>query len=392
MTKANFDEPISRIGKHSGKWDALGTKYDISPDDGLAMWVADTEFKPPQAVLDALSDMVDHGVFGYYGDQTSYKRAICGWMERRHDWKIDPSWIFNSHGLVTGVGLAVQTWTTPSDAVILFTPVYHAFARVLEANGRRIHESVLVNNNGHYELDLDTLESSLKGDERMLIFCSPHNPGGRVWTRDELAAVCAFCIKHDLILISDEIHHDLVFEGHKHTVMPLVSDAIRSRLVVMSATTKVFNLAGGHCGNVIIEDEKLRAEFSASMKALGISENCFGLVMAEAAYNHGEEWLEELLAYLEENKRIFDAGLNALPGVRSMNLEATFLAWVDFSGTGMSMEEVIERVEKVAKIATNYGPTFGSGGAMFLRFNIGCRREQIIDAVERMQKAFGDLQ
>ena len=221
MTKPNFDEPISRIGKHSGKWDALGTKYDISPDDGLAMWVADTEFKPPQAVLDALSDMVDHGVFGYYGDQTSYKQAICGWMKRRHNWTVDPSWILNSHGLVTGVGLAIQTWTKPDDAVILFTPVYHAFARVLEANRRRIHESVLANQNGRYELDLDALESSLKGDEKMLIFCSPHNPGGRVWSPEELKAVCDFCIKHDLILISEVHRVDFIafdrrqFVGHR---------------------------------------------------------------------------------------------------------------------------------------------------------------------------------
>ena len=392
MTKPNFDEPISRIGMRSGKWDALESKYNMSSDEGLAMWVADTEFKPPQAVLDALTGMVDHGVFGYYGDQTSYRNAICSWMERRHDWAIEPDWIFNTHGLVTAVALGIQTWTKPDDAVIIFTPVYHAFGRVINANGRRIHESELTNIDGRYELDLDALEASLQGDEKMLIFCSPHNPGGRVWTKDELQSVCDFCIKHDLLLMSDEIHHDLVFDDNKHTVMSNVCDEINSRLVTLSATTKVFNLAGGHCGNTIIEDPKLRAEFGATMRAGGMSENIFGLVMAEAAYNHGEEWLEEQLAYLTENRRVFDEGINAIPGLRSMNLEATFLAWVDFSGTGMSPKEFTDRVEKIAKIATNHGHTFGSGGENFLRFNIGCPRAHIVDAVARMQKAFGDIQ
>lgn len=392
MTKPNFDEPISRIGMRSGKWDALKTRYNMSSDEGLAMWVADTEFKPPQAVLDALTGMVDHGVFGYYGDQTSYRNSICSWMKRRHNWTIEPDWIFNTHGLVTAVALGIQTWTKPDEAVIIFTPVYHAFARVIDANGRRIHESELVNNNGRYELDLETLEASLKGDEKMLVFCSPHNPGGRVWTKDELQAVCDFCIEHDLLLMSDEIHHDLVFDDNKHTVMSNVCREINSRLVTLSATTKVFNLAGGHCGNTIIEDPKLRAEFGATLRAGGMSENIFGLVMAEAAYNHGEEWLEEQLAYLTENRRVFDEGINAIPGLRSMNLEATFLAWVDFSGTGMSAKEFTDRVEKQAKIATNHGHTFGSGGDNFLRFNIGCPRAHIVDCIERMQKAFGDIQ
>ena len=392
MTKPNFDEPISRIGMRSGKWDALETRFNMSTDEGLAMWVADTEFKPPQAVLDALTGMVDHGVFGYYGDQTSYRNAICSWMKRRHDWAIEPNWIFNTHGLVTAVALGIQTWTKPEEAVIIFTPVYHAFARVINANNRRVHESELINNNGRYELDLETLEASLKGDEKLLVFCSPHNPGGRVWTKEELQSVCDFCIKNDILLMSDEIHHDLVFDDNKHTVMSNVCDEINSRLVTLSATTKVFNLAGGHCGNAIIEDPKLRAQFGATMRAGGMSENIFGLVMADAAYNYGEEWLEEQLTYLTENRRVFDEGINAIPGLQSMNLEATFLAWVDFSGTGMSAQEFTNRVEKEAKIATNHGHTFGSGGEQFLRFNIGCPRAQIEDAVARMQKAFGDIQ
>ncbi|MDZ7823749.1 MAG: MalY/PatB family protein [Ahrensia sp.] len=392
MTKPDFDTPINRIGTNCSKWDALESIYKIPADEGLAMWVADMEFHPPQAVLDELTNMVDHGVFGYYGDQTSYKNAIASWMARRHQWTVDPAWIFTTHGLVNAVAFCVQTWTKPSEAVILFTPVYHAFARTIKANGRRVHESPLVNTDGRYTFDLSALEASLQGDEKMLIFCSPHNPGGRVWTREELQGICDFCIKHNLLLVSDEIHHDLVFGNTKHTVMAHISEAVKSRLVMLTASSKTFNMAGAHCGNVIIEDAVLRNQFDETLKANGISPNSFGIRMTEAAYKSGDEWLEALLDYLTENRRVFDAGINAIPGLHSMALEATYLAWVDFSGTGMDREEFTSRVERVAKIAANHGPTFGSGGENFMRFNIACPRAQIEDAVKRMGEAFADLQ
>ncbi len=388
----NFDEVIDRRNTHSAKWDAMEPLYGVSKDDGISMWVADMDFKPPQAVSDAVQAMVDHGVFGYYAMDDSYRAAICGWMQRRHSWTVDPAWIFTTHGLVNGTALCVQTWSDVGDGVILFTPVYHAFSKILNANNRRIVESELVNNNGRYEMDLVALEGQLQGDEKMVILCSPHNPGGRVWDVNELKALADFCVKHDLILVSDEIHHDLVFGDNKHTVMPLAAPEISNRLVMMTATTKTFNIAGSHSGNVIIEDSKLRGEFAATMLAGGVSPNSFGLMMAEAAYNEGEEWLEELLAYLDENRRIFDAGINAIPGLSSMQLSSTYLAWVDFSGTGMERQEFTRRIEKEAKIAANYGPTFGKGGENFLRFNIATRRALVEEAVARIQAAFSDLQ
>jgi cystathionine beta-lyase len=392
VERTNFDERINRVGTHSSKWDALESTYNLKPDDGIPMWVADMEFKPPQAVISALSGMVDHGVFGYYGDRSSYHDAIAGWMQRRHGWAIEPSWIFTTHGLVHGTAMCVQTYTQPGEGVILLTPVYHAFARVIRANNRRLVESPLINNEGRYELDLDTLQGELKGDEKMLIFCSPHNPGGRVWTKQELAAVCAFCEKNNLLLVSDEIHHDLVYGGTKHTVMPHVAKCITSNLIMMTAGSKTFNMAGGHTGNVIIEDTTLRAQFDAAMRAGGLSPNSFGVVMTEAAYNHGDDWLKALLGYLDENRKLFDAGINAIPGLESMALEATYLAWVDFSGTGMAHDEIIKRVHTTARIATSDGPTFGKGGENFLRFNFACPRTQLEEAISRMQDAFSDIQ
>lgn len=388
----NFDEIIDRRGTHTSKWDMMEPLYGISPDDGIAMWVADMDFKPPQCVLDAVTGMVDHGVFGYYADYDSYKQAICGWMARRHGWTVDPSSIFTTHGLCNGTALCVKSYTDPGDAVVLFTPVYHAFARIIKAADRDVTECVLKNNDGHYEMDFDAYEDVLTGKEKMLILSSPHNPSGRVWTQTELQQVADFCVKHDLVLVSDEIHQDLVYAGNKHIPMPNAVPEIADRLVVMTATSKTFNIAGVHTGNVIVQDPKLRQKFAKSMSALSVSANSFGLYMAEAAYNEGDEWADALVAYLAENKRVFDEGVNAIPGLKSMNLEATYLAWVDFSGTGMSPAEFTERVHKVAKIAPNLGPTFGTGGENFLRFNIGCPRSVIEDAVARLQDAFADLQ
>ena len=226
----------------------------------------------------------------------------------------------------------------------------------------------------------------------MVILCSPHNPGGRVWTRDELEGVVAFAKRHDLILVSDEIHHDLVYPGVTHTPMANVAGA-EERLIMMTATSKTFNIAGTHCGNVIIPDETLRAKFAARMAGLGLSPNSFGLHMTEAAYSpEGAKWADAVLEYIDGNRQIFDAGINAIPGLASMKMEATYLAWVDFSGTGMAREEFTDRVSKEAKIAVNQGPTFGSGGENFLRFNLATPRAHVEEAVKRMQAAFGDLQ
>ncbi|WP_296417958.1 MalY/PatB family protein [Pseudooctadecabacter sp.] len=388
----SFDTPIDRRGTHCVKWDMMEPIYGVDANDGIAMWVADMEFRPPQCVQDAVKAMHDHGVYGYFGDDSKYLAAIQWWMDTRHGWKIEPEWVFTTHGLVNGTAMCVDAFTAPGDGVVLFTPVYHAFAKVINAAGREVVECQLTNDGGRYEFDFDAYDAQMTGNERMVILCSPHNPGGRVWTKGELRAVAAFAKRHDLILVSDEIHHDLTFPGHKHTPMAHI-DGIEDRLITMTATTKTFNIAGSHSGNVIIEDPDLRRQFGARMAALGLSPNSFGLFMAEAAYSpEGAAWVDDLRAYLDGNRKAFDAGVNAIPGLASMPLEATYLAWVDFSGTGMSRDEFTRRVQQDAKIAVNHGPTFGTGGDDFLRFNFAAPRAQIDEAVARLAKAFGDLQ
>ena len=241
-------------------------------------------------------------------------------------------------------------------------------------------------------MDLDALAAALTGRERMVVLCSPHNPGGRVWSRDELRALADFCAAHDLLLVSDEIHHDLVLSADRHVPMPLAAPEIADRLVMLTAATKTFNLAGALTGNVIIADPALRSRFAAAHAAAGTGPNRFGLLAVTAAYAEGAPWLDALRGYLAGNARHFAAGVAAIPGVAPMPLDATYLAWVDFAGTGMDPAEFTARVERDARIAPSRGAAFGAGGETYLRFNLATPRARIDEAVRRLQAAFADLQ
>ncbi len=389
----DFDEVIDRRGTHSSKWDTMEELYGVSPDSGLSMWVADMDFRAPKIIQEKLHGINSHGIYGYYGDYKEYNNSIKWWMKNRHNWEIDTSWIFTTHGLVNGTGLCIDAFTKPGDGIILFTPVYYQFSNLVEAARRKVVECPLKLIDNHYHFDFVAYERNLSGDEKMVILCSPHNPGGRVWTKNELQEVAKFAKKHDLVLVSDEIHHDLVYPNKSHTVMPIADPSVCDRLVMMTATTKTFNIAGAHSGNVIIPNPNLRQKFSQRIKALGISPNSFGLFMATAAYSpEGAQWLDELLHYIDGNRVIFDREVNKIPGLSSMPLEGTYLAWVDFSGTGMEEEEFIYRVQEKAKIAVNHGSTFGTGGEKFLRFNLATPRTLVVEATNRLKDAFSDLQ
>lgn len=393
MTTPDFDQIIERRGTNCNKWDDMEAIYGVPAGEGLAMWVADMDFRPPASVQRAVERLAAHGVYGYPAQNPDYLPSIQWWMENRHGWQIEPDWIVTALGLVNGTALAVDCFTEPGDRVILMTPVYHAFARVIRAQGREVAEFPLATEGGRYVMDWDNWAQLLTGREKMLILCSPHNPGGRVWTAEELRQVADFCAAHDLLLISDEIHHDLVMPGHKHHVMANVAPDIADRLITLTAATKTFNLAGAHVGNAIIADPKLRAAYKARMLGLGLSTGMFGTDMAAAAYSpEGAAWLDALIPYIDANRRLFDDGVNAIPGLVSMPLQATYLSWVDFSGTGMDAAEVRTRVAKGAKIAANAGETFGLGGEGFMRFNLATPRANVEQAVARLRTAFADLQ
>lgn len=390
----DFDTVIERRATNCSKWDGMERIYGVPADTGLAMWVADMDFSTAPVIQDALRAMANHGVFGYGDGDAAYRQAIVDWMATRHGWSdIPPSSVFTTNGLVNAISLCLDVYTRPGDGVVLFTPVYHAFARSIRRAGREVVEYELANTDGRYELDIAAWDSQMTGAETMAILCSPHNPGGRVWTVDELCAIADFCTRHGLILISDEIHQDLVFPGSKHTPMPVAAPEALDRTIILNAPSKTFNIAGVHVGQVIIPDPALRKPFADRLAALSLSPGTVALEMTTAAYSDaGAAWLDDLILYLDGNRKLFDQGIDGIPGLKSMALEATYLAWVDFKDTGMTPEEFKSRVQSAAGIAANHGETFGKGGESFLRFNLATPRSRVIEAVERLQTAFKDLQ
>ena len=385
----DFDTVIDRRGTGNEKWDGMEARYGVSPDDGLAMWVADMEFRPPPAVNEVLRAAADHGIHGYPGGLDSYYNAVGGWMERRHGWVVQPEWIVPTHGIVNAVNLAVQAFCKPGDKVIVQPPVYYPFFSAITSNGCEVFNNRLMRVGDEYAMNFNELDHLVDDSTSMLILCSPHNPGGRVWTAQELERLAEICIANDILIVSDEIHHDLVFEG-KHTVLASLSPEIASRTITCTSASKTFNLAGTMTGNVIISDDSLRRRFQLQMAKCGLhGPNRFGPMAAEAAYNEGEGWLEELLAYLKVNRDLVDETVrDRMPGVTSMPLQGTYLSWLDFFGTDLPMEEIVRRVQEDARLALNHGPTFGTGGLDHMRLNFACPRSMLEEALGRLVGAF----
>ena len=389
----DFDAAVERRGTHSSKWDGLKAATGVDPADGIAMWVADMDFPAPPPVRARLAAAVEHGVFGYYGDDASWRAAACGWARARHGWDVDPDWLTPSPGVCAALAFAVQAYSAPGEAVAMFAPVYHQFAKVTRAAGRRAVEIPLAQVQGRFAMDLDAAAAALPADARLVLLCNPHNPGGTVWTPDELRALAAFCAERDLVLVSDEIWRDLVYPGAAHSVTALAAPDCAHRIVTCSAPSKTFNIAGGSCAEVAIPDPELRRRYRAAANAAhGLGSNMFGYLAAEAAYEGGGPWLEALLPYLAGNRDRFHAGLaEAVPGARPMALQSTYLSWVEFSGTGLPQDEVMRRLRDVAKIGVNEGATFGPGGERCARFNFACPRATVEAALDRLSAAFSDL-
>ena len=386
----DFDRVIDRCGTHSIKWDGMEARLGLTDPDTIPMWVADMDFAAPPAVNAAIQGLAEHGVHGYYGNDAPARQAVCNWMQDRHGWEVDPDWISWVHGLVAGIGFCIQAYTDPSDGVVVFSPVYHMFGNTVRASGRTLIESQLVEVQGRYEMDLEALARDLPPNSKLVLLCSPHNPGGRVWSADELRALAMFCAERDLILVSDEIHHDLVYEGATHVATARAAPEIADRLVTLAAPTKTFNIAGALTGEVIIENPELRARFAKAKAACGSgASNRFGLVCLEAAYTGGAPWLDALLPYLRANRdRLDQAVAQSMPGVRTMALQSTYLSWLDFSGLGRDMAEVAKTVEHGARIGVNRGPSFGKGGETWLRFNFACPRATLDTALTRLAETF----
>ena len=389
----DFDCVIERRGTHAAKWDVTARVSGIEAPDMIPMWVADMDFAAPPGVTEALAAEVARATHGYYADTGSWTAALADWITRRHGWRVDPGWVSPTPGVVSGLGLILQTVSAPGDEVVVFPPAYHAFRKIILANERRILDAQLVEANGRYCMDLIALRAKLTPRTKVVFFCSPHNPGGTVWSADEIRALAAFCAEHDLILVSDEIHCDLILDGAKHTPTIVAAPEVADRLITCLAATKTFNLAGAHVGACVTSNPALKRRLDARIAASGLSSyNRFGMIATEAAWRTGAAWLDALLPYLSAARDLFDARIEAAaPGARSMRLAATYLAWVDFSATGLTPEEVAARVKTRARIFASPGQQFGPGGETWLRFNFATPRPILEQALARLDDAFADL-
>lgn len=386
--KHNFENVINRRDTRSYKWDQSDKLF--GDQDILPMWVADMDFAAPPAVIEALRKRVDHGVFGYTIRPRSYYDAITGWMKKRHHWEIKQEWITTSPGVVTALSLLVTQLTKPGEKVIIQTPVYPPFHSVVTRNDRILVENPLLLKDNTYSIDFTGLEQLMMDpDVKVMLLCNPHNPVGRVWKREELQKIGELSLKHDVFIISDEIHCDLVFKGFQHIPFASLSDEFAKNSITCIAPTKTFNIAGIQASNVIIPDASYRKQYNDKLSTLSLHmESCFGLAAVEAAYTEGEDWLDELLDYLYDNlEYTLNYFSRLLPEISVIRPEGTYLVWLDCRHLGLSVNQLKDLMYKHAKVAFNEGSTFGRNGEGFLRMNIACPRSTLIEGLNRFEQA-----
>ncbi len=387
----DFDDQLALRGTHASKYDALIKACGVDDPDAIPMWVADMDFTAAPAIRDALLKEVERGYFGYFGGPEAANDAVAGWYRRQHGWEFDASWVRYTHGVVSGFGDALAACTAPGDAIVLFSPVYHAFYRQAQAMGREVLESPLRIENGRFEMDLDGLSAALTENVKLVVLCSPHNPGGRVWSAEEIRQVADFCLERGLFLISDEIHMDLLFPGETFVPTAVAAPHIAERLVVLSAASKGFNLAGAETGFLVTPDPALRKKLDAVILDRESTPNRFGMAALTAAFTECDDWSDAVRAYLAENFRVFSARMNALAGVSVMDMTSTYLAWVDFTPLGMSDPEIMRRIVE-AGVVPSPGSQFGTGGTGHMRFNLALPRPTLETAISRLEDAFRDIQ
>ncbi|UCG04032.1 MAG: pyridoxal phosphate-dependent aminotransferase [Candidatus Heimdallarchaeota archaeon] len=395
MTKIDFsifDEVIDRSNTGSIKWDPFYLTKIFGKEDLLPLWVADMDFRAPQPVIDALVTRVKHGIFGYTGpDPSKYNNSVINWFKRRHNWDLHEDWLVFSPGIVQACTYIIQRFTDPGDKVIIQDPVYYPFASIIKNNGRQVLSNQLILDDSYYRMNYEDLEEKAKDPRaRALILCSPHNPIGRVWSKEELSKLGEICLENDVLVISDEIHCDLIYPKHKHIVYASISEELAQQSITCTAGSKTFNLAGFQHSNVIIPNEKLHENFKVQMEALALTiPNAFGALALQVAYDEGEEWLSSLIQVLERNLNFLKSFINKnLPSVSVIEPEGTYLVWLDFRAFELDSKELEKKILEEAKLALDSGYKFGAGGEGFERINIACPLSILEESLERISKAF----
>ncbi|MBC2745064.1 MAG: pyridoxal phosphate-dependent aminotransferase [Desulfosarcina sp.] len=405
MIKYNFDQEINRKGTQSAKWGVIqdpdnpsrwhATDDYFGENRVLPLWVADMDFPAPQPVVDALVRRAQHGIYGYTIRTGSYDRAVVEWMKRRHGWEIEPGWIVSTPGVVPAVNFLVRTFTGPGKKVLIQRPVYYPFFNAIENNGGEIISSSLILNDGRYEMDFKDFEKKAADPAvTLFILCSPHNPVGRVWTREDLAQVGEICLKHRVLVVADEIHADLLYKGVTFTSFAAISEEMAWNTVVCTAPSKTFNLAGLHTSNIIIPNPSLMHRFQQTLNSCGMGKwaNPFGVLACETAYREGEPWLEQVMVYIEDNLDYLQEFIeNNIPGIRVIRPEGTYLVWLDCRELGLDKWALKRLMMNKARIFPDEGFIFGPEGEGFERINIACPRSILKDALERIRRAVTGL-
>jgi cystathionine beta-lyase len=383
----DFDRVLDRRGTHSLKWDYCERTFGL--DDVIPMWVADMDFEAPPAVVEAIRSRAAHGAYGYPSTPGSFWRSAVDWLAARHRWEIEREWLARSPGVVPALSLCVNAFTSPGDGIVVQPPVYYPFFWAVQNNGRQLVRNPLRNEAGRYVMDLADLESKIDARTRMVILCSPHNPVGRVWTRGELQALGEVCERHDLIVLADEIHMDLVLRGHRHVPFASVSERLAARTITCVAPSKTFNIAGFSTSLVIASNPDLLKRYNSQLSASGLGlGSLFGTIGLEAAYRHGAGWLDYLLEYLDGNVSLMERFIgDRLPMLRFVRPEGTYLALIDCRALGLDQATLDEFFLRSARVYFDSGPMFGAEGAGFERINFGCPRATLQEALERIAEA-----
>ena len=387
----NFDEIIDRRNTSCLKYDfAVERGYPTNIDP---FWVADMDFRAPQPVIDEIVRRAQHGIFGYTNPKDDYRQTLLDWFRTYHSWTPSSQSLILTPGVVFALCMAVRAFTKPGEAVLIQQPVYYPFTESIRDNGRELVNSPLILKDGHYTIDFADFEQKIQDHQvRLFLLCSPHNPAGRVWTREELLQMASICACHDVLIVADEIHHEFIRPGFHHTVLASLSPAIAERVITCTAPSKTFNLAGLQLSNIFIENTALRRKFRQEVTAAGYSQpNALGLFAAQAAYAHGREWLTELLAYLEGNYQFTRQFLQReLPHVKLIEPEGTYLLWLDFSYYGLSDEALDETIIHKANLWLDSGHIFGPAGSGFQRLNIACPRSILEKGLRQLASAFSE--
>lgn len=387
----NFNKIIDRTNNFSAKWSEMNKNFGTN--DLLPMWVADMDFLTAPCIMEALKDRLEQGIFGYTTRPSSYNESIVNWLDNRFSWKIKKEWLMFSPAVITSISLLIQNLTQKNDKIMIQEPVYSPFHNIVELNERDLVISPLIKlDDGSYIMDYEDIEAKIK-DVKIFILCNPHNPVGRVWTREELTRLGQICLKHNVIVISDEIHSDIILKNHKHTPFASISKEFCKNTITCMAPTKTFNLAGLQSSFLVMSNPYYYEVMDRAFSTLDIKRNnAFSLVATEAAYNYGEDWLDELIKYIEDNVDFAIEYIKThMPKLKVKKPEGTYLLWVDFNSLNVDEKDLKDALINKGKVALNSGSSFGIGGDGYYRINLACPRAMVLEALKRIEFAINSL-